>query len=207
MTKPDPLTPEERAEVQARIAAKAVTVVPLGASSFVHPVWDGLKLVMPEDAPNRFRASMNRFHGKDGKPRRRHKIAPQPLPAHVIERREKVAALHEKGLTVPEMLEHVPGVAANTLRYDLAKLSLKPHINTGARTVDHTARAAELHAMAAEGLTAREASERLSLHVDNLRKIARGYGVTFARRPAAGFQAVGDVAKAILDDVTQRKSA
>lgn len=207
MKKADPLSPAERAQVDAMIRAGQVTVLPLGANSFEYPRWQG-SCWAPTNGKGGFAGSMNRFHGKGSSHRMKRRGATPPLiPAHVAARRVQVAALHAEGMTIPDMVATIGGVSHSAIRNDLARLELEPHKAVLPWVIDHAARERRIRALAAEGKTAHEIAASLPLALDTTRKLAKAYGLKLARKPRSTWLAVGDVASKVVDSAKQRKQS
>lgn len=156
---------QDRALIEAALAAGRVTVVPRGVSSYPVPVWchKTNRLTYPDGA-TQFRA-VQAAHWRG----RRGGRAPHP---DIVARRDLIAALHGQGRTVAEIVD-ATGHEEHIVRMDLAKLDLRCN-----RAPTPSARAAvgrrdRVRAMAAEGKGAAEiaAAERCS--VDLVCRIGR----------------------------------
>lgn len=174
MIKADALTRAERAEVDRRIKAKQVKRLPAGATSFVCPVWNGQKLVLPEGT-NYYRKTMaqesNRYLRR----------VPRPLPADIIQRREKVAALHAEGLDTTRIVATLEIYSHSSIENDLRRMGLKANPYQRPDTVDWSARHARISELAEQGKTYAEIAADLGLGVDATSKIARAAGIKVCR--------------------------
>lgn len=159
------IRPEERALIDAAIAAGRVQVIPTGQTSFVLPVWNGQQLVSAE--PEKQRAEMIR--GMFAQRR-------QQPSAEQIDRRRAVALLHADGLSVAEMADRLGNDPA-TLRNDLRALDLVPHRSAPKprpAIMPHIQmRHDTLRIMAREGHPAESIAAALGFTVATIRSMAR----------------------------------
>ncbi len=174
MKKADALTREERAEVDRRINADQVQRLPAGATSFICPVWNGHKLVLPEGT-DYYRTKM------DQESRRyKRRVAP-PLPPDIIRRREQVAALHAEGLDTVKIVAALEIYSHSSIENDLRRLGLKANPYQRPDSVDWQARNARLAELAAKGLTYAEIAAELGFGIDGTSKMCRAAGIKVRR--------------------------
>lgn len=170
MIKADALTSAERAEVDRRIKAEQVKRLPAGATSFVCPVWNGQKLVLPEGADyyrKKLTQESNRYIRR---------VVP-PLPADIIQRREKVAALHAEGLDTVRIVGALEIYSQSSIENDLRRLGLKANPYQRPDAVDWQARNARLAELAAQGKTYAEIAAELGFGIDGTSKMCRAAGI------------------------------
>jgi hypothetical protein len=204
MKKADALTCAERAEVDRRIKADRVKRLPVGATSFVCPVWNGHKLVLPEGT-DYYRKKMAALNNRT---KRRAPVT--VLPAHIVERREKVAALHAEGFDTARIAATLKVFSQSSIENDLRRLGLMPNPYKRADAVDWPARNARIAELAAEGKTYPEIAAAIGLGVEATSKAARAAGIKVRhaalgrRLPAPtlpsndGFRAIGHIAGDLL---------
>lgn len=177
MIKPDPLTPAERALVEARVAAKDITILPMGATSFEVPVWDEqVRRLVFKGGAEHYRKGHSALLGRS--PR---KARVQPVPPHIVERRARVAEMHAQGLTMAQMVRAIGDVFPTTIRGDLDLLGLEPHPAVHHNAIDHAARQARVRELAAQGLTSQQIAHEMGLSVRTIRTAIQGAGVVIAR--------------------------
>lgn len=161
------LSPQDRALIDAALAAGRVTVVPRGVSAIPLPVWDEKlqRLVMP-DAAGGWRAQIAAgWRGARGG---------RPSHPDVVARRERVAALHGQGLTVAQIME-ATGLPDSLVRLDLSNLKLRAH---PARVVAAEDRRARIAALAWAGQRTAQIAEALGLTAERVYRIGLELGLT-----------------------------
>jgi predicted transcriptional regulator len=200
MTKLDPLTIAERAEVEARVAAGAVTVLPAGVSSFDYPVWDAAenKLVGNSGGNPWRRNGSVLFERKNRKPR------VYVVSDEIVARRARVAELHATGMIILHIAQAIGetsgSVHPSTIRADMDVLGLVPHVYERPNKVDHAARLERFATLAQQGGTVDSIAAALGICAHNVKKLARAADIKLPRRRAAGagFRAVGKIAAGMV---------
>lgn len=135
------LSPQDRALIEAAVAAGRVTVVPRGVSGLPPMVWDGeanaLRYVDRSQQPMRAKIAAG-YRGRKG---------PRPPHPDVLARRERLADLHGHGMTVAQIVAET-GYSDSLVRLDMSKMKLHAH---RAPLVAAANRAAQVAALAAQG--------------------------------------------------------
>ena len=195
--RPDVLTAGERAQVQLRVDAGAVTVLAQGVSSYAYPVWDAKehRLVGTDPAAN-WRGNGSAFFGRKRQVARRGAGAgartgsgAAVVSEAVLARRAQVAVLHGAGLIMRDIAQAIGDVHANTIRADLDALGLVPHPFNRPTAVDHGARLARIRTLAAQGQTREYIGKAIGICTDAVGKLASKHKIQIihkARPPKAG---------------------
>lgn len=159
------LSREDRALIDAALAAGRVTVVPRGVSGIPLPVWcdkaNGLRF---PDGAERMRAQVSAgWRGSRG-----------GRTAHpdVTERRAKVADLHAQGMTVAQIVA-ATGQSDSLVRFDLGALSLRAH---PARVVAGKEVRARIAALLAENKQTAEIAGIVGLSIERVYRLGRELG-------------------------------
>ncbi len=161
------LSPQDRALVDAAIAAGRVTVVPRGASGIPLPVWD------PKVGDLRYPEGADRMRVQIAAGYRSGPSGPRGSHPDIIARRERVAALHGQGLTVAQIVAQT-GNPESLVRLDLSNLKLHAH---RAQIVAAADRRDQVRALAANGQQTMAIAQALNLKPERVYRLGLQVGL------------------------------
>lgn len=168
---PATITPEERAMIDAKVAAGKVTRCPTGKSAFADEyVWEegkGLVTRNPEMAKANFRRFT--FGTRKGRPR--------PTPPAVVSRRDQLAELVAQGKSGPECAK-ILGVPEATMYADAKRHGIRFESRLEAA---RQARRARVLPLIKEGMSGMKIAAALGMDVKTVRSDARAMGVQIGK--------------------------